>query len=186
MWPLVLTSLVAGWVPVVPWLLASSETLLEGLLSLFSTLTKAHLGYLHWVSALLRWAFLFGEKLRIATYCLGPIGKGVDNTKLGWEVWWLSHCRYWSVWVGFLYIVMDRFPSVSGFTTLPKKGMTPSSLLFSTVNWMTGSTLLICCRKSFLWIFFWMTNVSSTYLHQSLGVGEQYWEPFVQSIPYIG
>ena len=36
---LALTSLVVGWAPVVPWLLAPSITSLEGLLSLFSTST---------------------------------------------------------------------------------------------------------------------------------------------------
>ena len=36
--------LVAGWAPVMPWLLAPSEASLEGLLSLLSTLSKAHLG----------------------------------------------------------------------------------------------------------------------------------------------
>ena len=44
---LLLTSLVAAGVPVVPWLLAPSVASLEDLLSLFSTLSKAHLGYLH-------------------------------------------------------------------------------------------------------------------------------------------
>ena len=59
-WPFVLTSLVVTWVPVVPWLLAPLLTFLEGLLSLFSTLSKAYLGYLHWVSS---WddPFLCGE-----------------------------------------------------------------------------------------------------------------------------
>ena len=85
--------------------------------------------------------------------------------------WWLSHCRYLSVWVGFLHTMMDRFPSASGLTIVSKKGMAPSSLLFSTVNWMAGSTLLMCCRKSCLWISLWMKNVSSTYLHQNLEVG---------------
>ena len=46
-----------GWVPVVPWLLAPSVTSLEGLLSLFSTLPKARLGYLQWINAFLRWAW---------------------------------------------------------------------------------------------------------------------------------
>ena len=50
---LFLTSLVAGWAPVVP----SSLTCLEDLLRLFSTLSKAHLGYLHLVRAFLRWSF---------------------------------------------------------------------------------------------------------------------------------
>ena len=49
-----LISLVMGWAPVVCWLLASSITSLGGLVSLFSTLSKAHLGYLQWVGAFLR------------------------------------------------------------------------------------------------------------------------------------
>ena len=53
-WPLVFTSLVVCWAPGVPWLLAPSMTSLGGLLSLFSTLSKAHFGHLHWVGAFLR------------------------------------------------------------------------------------------------------------------------------------
>ena len=81
--------------------------------------------------------------------------------------WWLSHCRYQSAWVSFLYTVMDRLLSTSGLTMVSKKGMAPSSLLFSTVNWMAQSTLLMCCTKSCLLTSFWMTKVSSTYLCQS-------------------
>ena len=40
--------------------------------------------------------------------------------------------------MGFLYTVMDRLPSTSGFTMVSKKGMEPSSLLSSTVNFMAG------------------------------------------------
>ena len=40
-----------------PWLLTPSMASLEGLLSLFSTLSKAHLGYLHLVRAILRCSF---------------------------------------------------------------------------------------------------------------------------------
>ena len=75
------------------------------------------------------------------------------------------------MWVGFPYTVIDRVPSASGFTMVSKKGMAPSSLLVSTVNWMAGSTPLMCCRKSCLWISLWMANVSSTYCCQSLGMG---------------
>ena len=57
MWPLLLTSLVAAGVPLVPWLLTPSMASLEDLLSLFPTLSKAHLGYLHWVRAFLRCSF---------------------------------------------------------------------------------------------------------------------------------
>ena len=52
-----LTSLVAAGIPVVPWLLTPSMASLEDLLSLFSNLSKAHLGYLHWVRAFLRCSF---------------------------------------------------------------------------------------------------------------------------------
>ena len=57
--------------------------------------------------------------------------------------WWLSHCKYWSICVGFLYTVMDREPSTSGLTIVSKKGMEPCSLLSSTVNLMAGSTLYV-------------------------------------------
>ena len=42
---------------------------------------------------------------------------------------------------------MDRLPFSSGFTMVAKKGMEPSSLLSSTVNFMAGSTLFMCWRK---------------------------------------
>ena len=38
------------------------------------------------------------------------------------RLWWLSHCRYWSVWVHFLYTVIDRPPSSSGFTNGVQEG----------------------------------------------------------------
>ena len=44
-------------VPMVPRLLAPSMASLEDLLSLFFTLSKAHLGYLHWVRDFLRCSF---------------------------------------------------------------------------------------------------------------------------------
>ena len=91
---------------------------------------------------------LFVEKLRVATNCLGPMGRVWITLNLAERWWWLSHCRNWSMWVGFLYTVMDRIPSGSCFTMVSKKGMDPSSLLVSTVNWMAGSMLLMCCRNS--------------------------------------
>ena len=68
-----------------------------------------------------------------------------------------------------------------------KKGMEASSLLSSTVNLMTGSTLLMCWRKPCLLTSLWMTKVSSTNLQQNLGVcGEQCLELFVLSTPCRG
>ena len=86
MWPLLLTSLVAAGVPLVPWLLTPSMASLEDLLSLFSTLSKAHLGYLHWMRAFLRCFFFLFEQLRITAHSLGLMGEGIDYIKLGREV----------------------------------------------------------------------------------------------------
>ena len=66
---------------------------------------------------------------------------------------------------------MDSVPSASGLTMVSKKGMDPSSLLSSTVNFMADSTLFMCWRKPYLLTSLWMTKVSSTYLHQNLGGG---------------
>ena len=91
------------------------------------------------------------------------------------RLWWLSHCRYWSVWVGFLYTVMDRLSLSSGFTMVSKEGdwnhppCCPLLLIL-----MAGSKLLMCWRKPCLLASLWITKVSSTYLHQNLGGGVQY------------
>ena len=166
MWLLLLTSLVLAGVPLVPLLLTPSMASLEDLLSLFSTLSKAHWGYLHWVRAFLRCSFSCLSNSGLLHTVLALWERVLITLNLAERLWWLSHCRYWSVWVGFLYTVMDRPPFSSGFTMVPKKGMEPSSLLSSTVNFIIGLTLLICWRKSCL-----LTNVSSTNLHQNLGVG---------------
>ena len=45
---------------------------------------------------------------------------------------------------------MDREPSASGLTIVSKKGMEPSSLLSSTVNFMAGSTLFVLKEALFV------------------------------------
>ena len=65
---------------------------------------------------------------------LAPWERVLITLNLAERLWWLSHCKYWSVRVGFLYTVMDRPPFSSGFTMVSKKGMEPSSLLSSTVK----------------------------------------------------
>ena len=48
------------------------------------------------------------------------------------ERWWcLSHCKCWSVCMGFLYTIMENLPLFSCITMVSRKGMAPSSLLFS-------------------------------------------------------
>ena len=49
-----------------------------------------------------------------------------------------------SVWVGFLYILVVKVPSDWDIANMSKKGMGPSGLAFSTVNWMEVSCVLIC------------------------------------------
>ena len=129
--------------------------------------------------------FLF-EQLRITAHSLALWERVLITLNLAERLWWLSHCRYWSVWVGFLYTVMDRLPFSSGFTMVSKKGMEPSSLLSFTVNFMAGSTLLMCWRKPCLLASLWMTKVPSTYLHQNLGGGEQCLGLFALSTPCRG
>ena len=53
--------------------------------------------------------------------------------------WWLSHCKYWLVWVGFLYMEVDRLLSSSTMTKVSKNGSDPSALVFSAVNWIFSS-----------------------------------------------
>ena len=125
MWPLILTLLVTAWAPVVPWLLAPSMTSVVDLLSLFSTLSKTHLGYLHLVGAFLRWCFSCWSNSGLLHTVFALWERVWMTQNLAEKWWWLSHCKYWSVCVGFLYTVMARLPSALGLTVVSKKGMNP-------------------------------------------------------------
>ena len=47
--------------------------------------------------------FVLFEQLRITAHSVGPMGERVLITlNLAERLWWLSHCRYWSVWVGLI------------------------------------------------------------------------------------
>ena len=78
MCPLFLASLVAGWALVVP----PSVACLVDSLRLFSTLSKAHLGYLHLVRAFLRCSLSFRSSSGLL-HTVGPMEEGVDYTELG-------------------------------------------------------------------------------------------------------
>ena len=87
---------------------------------------------------------------------------------------------------GFLYTVMDREPSASGLTIVSKKGMEPSSLLSSTVNLMSGSTLFMCLKET---LFVGLLVDDKGIIHipaPELGGGVQYLELFGPSTPCIG
>ena len=82
--------------------------------------------------------------------------------------WWLSHCKYWLVWVGFLYIEVDKLPSLFAVIKVSRKGIDPSTLVFSTVHCIFSSMAFICWKNSPLCSVSKMTKVSSTNLFQCL------------------
>ena len=78
--------------------------------------------------------------------------------------WWLlSQCKYCSVYLDFLYNIMDSVLLGSCVTEVTKNGVEPSGHMSSSVNLMNWSMLLICLRKIALCSNCCTTNVSSTY-----------------------
>ena len=147
MHPMVLLSVV-GQMPSVAWLLAlSSLSLVSSVTLLFHPVHGPYRVFAV-VECFSEVVHFFVEKLWLTAYCSSPTGKSVNNLYFANKWWWLSHCRYWSMWVGFLYTVIDNVFSASGFTRVSKKGMAPSSPVSSTVNFMAGSTLLMWPRKN--------------------------------------
>ena len=140
------------WVPTSSWILLSSWLLKI----LLSTLSMAHLGYLNLVSALLRYCNSLVRSSGQVQTTLALWVSVLTTLYLAARLWWLSHCKYWSVCMGFLYTVL-------------RKGIVPFSWLPSTVNLIVGSILLIWSRKFCFWSSLWITNVSSIYLIQNLG-----------------
>ena len=99
MCPLFLTSMLADWALLVP----PPLTCLVDLLSLFSTLSKAHFGYLHLVRAFLRWSFSCWSNSGLLHTVEALWERVCITLNLTERWWWLSHCKYWSVCVVFLY-----------------------------------------------------------------------------------
>ena len=136
-------------------------------MNLFCTLSKAHLGYLHLDRASLScWISLLKSSSPVQTDL--PSGWGYQWHYLVDRLWWLSHCKYWSVWLGFLYTEIERKLSASGLTKVSRNGMAPFSWLSPTVNFIAGSILYIWSRNNCFWDSYWMTKVSSTNLYQCL------------------
>ena len=164
--PLVLLStLVSPWFMLSCWMVPSSWLLVMNLLC---TLSKAHLGYWHLDRASLRcWISLLKNSSPVQT--VSPLWVRVPVTLyLSARLWWLSHCKYWSVWVGFLYTEIERELSASGLTKVSRNGMAPFSWLPSTVNFIAGSILFIWSRNNYLGLLL-DDKVSSTNLYQCLG-----------------
>ena len=105
------------------------------------------------------------EQMVLALWCSEPTTLYFDDT-----VWLLSPCKYRSVCVGFQYTVVLRLPSSFGITKMSKKGMVPSSLDSSLVNYICSSMLLRWSRKLVFWDDLMIVKVSSTNYFQNWGV----------------
>ena len=137
----------------------------------FLILFKAHLWYLHderacWMCSCSSSSCCLVEHISFALW------NNVLMTHYFAEMaWWLSHCKYWLVWVGFLYTDVDKVPSAWGVTWVSRKGKDPSPWVSSTVNWILSSIEFMCFKKSSLWDVLMTTKVSSTNLFHSVGGG---------------
>ena len=140
-----------------------------GVLILTFVLFIAQLGYLHITRALCICYCSSSICCWLEHMCLALCKRVLMILYLFAMAWWLSHCKYWLVWVGFLYTVVARLPSLCGVTKVSKKGIDPSPLVVSAVNLMFGSIEFIWWKNSSLCCSSWMTNVSSTYLFHRLG-----------------
>ena len=108
----------------------------------------AHFGYLHSPSTCSRCCSSFsansGVEQMVQALCVSVL----ITLYLAAMFWLLSHGRYRAVWVDFLYTPNGRVSSASGLMMVSKKGREPSSFASSTVNWIDGSTVLMCWRNS--------------------------------------
>ena len=110
-----------------------------GVLILTFVLFMAQLGYLHITRALCICCCSSSICCWLEHMCLALCKRVLMILYLFAMAWWLSHCKYWLVWVGFLYTVVVRLPSLCGVTKVSKKGIDPSALVVSAVNLMLGS-----------------------------------------------
>ena len=85
-WPLVVTSLVTGWAPAVPWLLAPSLTSLDDLVRFFLQLVQGLFGVFTISKSFPEMLHFFLEQLWIAANSFGPMGEGTNDTVFSWEM----------------------------------------------------------------------------------------------------
>ena len=150
----------------------------------WGTLFIASLGYLHCIRTFSRCCKSLVSSCWVEHMVLALCVRVLITLYLDARLWWLSHWRYKSVWVGFLYKPVVKVPSVWGVIKISRNGMEPSGLASSTVNWMEGSSVL-CVRR----IPPCMTGVGSQKCHQhtssrSLRGSIQLWWLCVQNPAY--
>ena len=126
-------------------LLESSQLLFKNLLC---TLLMVQWGYLHLTKAFLRccsslWRSSGPVQTVLALWVSVPM-----TLYLADRLWWLSHCKPWSVCMGLWYTVIERELSVCSVIKVSRKGMATFPCLPSTVNLIAGSILLIWSRNA--------------------------------------
>ena len=94
-------------------------------------LFKAHGGYLHLLRALLRWSSSSFSSWLLEQTVLALCLKVLMTLNLAERWWWLSHCSYKSVCVGFLYTDVNRELSGFGKTIVAREGRDLSGLASS-------------------------------------------------------
>ena len=124
-----------------------------------STLLMAHFGYLHFIRTSSRCCISSLSSLGVEHTTLSLCVRVLITLYLYDRLWWLSHCSYKSVWVGFLYTFV-RVPSAWGVIIVSRNGMEPSGLVSSAVNMMEGSTELMFCKIFFsVWLLLYDKSV---------------------------
>ena len=166
-------------------MLAPSGTSLEGLLRLLSTLSKAHLGYLHCASAFLRWVFSSWRSLGLLQTVWALWERVWMTLKLAERWWWLAHCRYWSVWVGFSVHSDRQSPIHLWFYNGVQEGDGPI-LLVGLHSILDGRANTVYVLKEVLFMDFLVDDKGIMYIpvpKPGSWARGQYWEPFAQNTP---
>ena len=125
------------------------------------------MGLLNFVSTS-GWKVVFSFCKSCCLECTTLVCEYVDHIVLSRDVWWLSHCIYWSVQGGFLHTLVANVPSVWGITST--NGIGPFCLVSSTVNWIQGLVEFICLRNSFFWADLCISKASSRTFSTALGL----------------
>ena len=121
----------------------------------------AHLWYLHLVRT--SWGCSLSSSWELEHTALVLCVRVLITLYVQARLWYLSHWKYKSVWVGFLYTLVVRVPSCCGVTSASSNSMEPSGLVSSVVNMMEGSTEIMCCKNTSLCDCSSMKKVSSTF-----------------------
>ena len=131
------------------WLLPLSPQL--PFTTLFCISFMATLGYLHLTSASLRCCNSSFKSPGVVQTDLALWVSAPMTLYLADRLWWLSHCKYWSVWVGLWYTLILRELSASGLTKVSRKGIAPFSWLPATAHFIPSVVYGCALLVSFLY-----------------------------------